>query len=131
LDHVCLSLQNGHSAATVARPLGPSAIGRRSRRPTVIMLGQAIDLIDAKDGIGFEEGDKLSRRGGSGAAAHSGFGARFETAGLVDIITRRTVEDSVKDVGALPLLSYTLDDTRRGPRAPPAATWYERLQRSS
>jgi formylglycine-generating enzyme required for sulfatase activity len=39
--------------------------------------------------------------------------ARFETAGtagLVDIITRRTVEDSVKDVGALPLLSYTLDD---------------------
>ena len=36
--------------------------------------------------------------------------ARFETAGLVDIITRRTVEDSVRDVGALPLLSYTLDD---------------------
>jgi formylglycine-generating enzyme required for sulfatase activity len=36
--------------------------------------------------------------------------ARFETAGLVDIITRRTAEDSVKDVGALPLLSYTLDD---------------------
>jgi formylglycine-generating enzyme required for sulfatase activity len=36
--------------------------------------------------------------------------ARFETAGLVDIITRRTIEDSVKDVGALPLLSYTLDD---------------------
>jgi formylglycine-generating enzyme required for sulfatase activity len=36
--------------------------------------------------------------------------ARFETAGLVDIITRRTVEDSVKEVGALPLLSYTLDD---------------------
>jgi formylglycine-generating enzyme required for sulfatase activity len=36
--------------------------------------------------------------------------ARFETAGLVDIITRRTVDDSVKDVGALPLLSYTLDD---------------------
>jgi formylglycine-generating enzyme required for sulfatase activity len=36
--------------------------------------------------------------------------ARFETAGLVDIITRRTAEDSVKDVGALPLLSYSLDD---------------------
>jgi formylglycine-generating enzyme required for sulfatase activity/class 3 adenylate cyclase len=36
--------------------------------------------------------------------------ARFETVGLVDIITRRTAEDSVKDVGALPLLSYTLDD---------------------
>ena len=39
--------------------------------------------------------------------------ARFETAGLVDIITRRTAEDSVKDVGALPLLSYTLDDMWR------------------
>jgi formylglycine-generating enzyme required for sulfatase activity len=36
--------------------------------------------------------------------------ARFETVGLVDIITRRAAEDSVKDVGALPLLSYTLDD---------------------
>src|SRR5262245_52064961 len=36
--------------------------------------------------------------------------ARFETAGLADMITRRTAEDSVKDVGALPLLSYTLDD---------------------
>ena len=36
--------------------------------------------------------------------------ARFESPTLVDIITRRTVEDSVKDVGALPLLSYTLDD---------------------
>src|SRR5207253_613123 len=36
--------------------------------------------------------------------------ARFETEGLVDTITRRTAEDSVKDVGALPLLSYTLDD---------------------
>src|SRR5262245_12250269 len=36
--------------------------------------------------------------------------ARFETADLSDIITRRTAEDSVKDVGALPLLSYTLDD---------------------
>ncbi len=37
-------------------------------------------------------------------------GARFETEGLIDIITRRTAEDSIKDVGALPLLSYTLDD---------------------
>ena len=36
--------------------------------------------------------------------------ARFETEGLVDIITRRTAEDLVKDAGALPLLSYTLDD---------------------
>ena len=36
--------------------------------------------------------------------------ARFETAGLVDVITRRAAEDSVKDVGALPLLSYSLDD---------------------
>jgi hypothetical protein len=36
--------------------------------------------------------------------------ARFESESLVDIITRRTAEDSVKDVGALPLLSYTLDD---------------------
>jgi hypothetical protein len=36
--------------------------------------------------------------------------ARFETPGLADIITRRTAEDSVEDVGALPLLSYTLDD---------------------
>jgi hypothetical protein len=36
--------------------------------------------------------------------------ARFETDGLVDLITRRTAEDSVKDAGALPLLSYTLDD---------------------
>ena len=36
--------------------------------------------------------------------------ARFETNGLVDIITRRTAEDAAKDVGALPLLSYTLDD---------------------
>ena len=35
---------------------------------------------------------------------------RFETEGLVDIITGRAAEDSVKDVGALPLLSYTLDD---------------------
>ena len=37
-------------------------------------------------------------------------GAQFETEGLIDIITRRTAEDSVKVVGALPLLSYTLDD---------------------
>jgi formylglycine-generating enzyme required for sulfatase activity len=36
--------------------------------------------------------------------------ARFETAGDADIITRRAVEDSVRDVGALPLLSYMLDD---------------------
>jgi len=36
--------------------------------------------------------------------------ARFESERLIDIITRRTAEDSVKDVGALPLLSYTLDD---------------------
>jgi formylglycine-generating enzyme required for sulfatase activity len=36
--------------------------------------------------------------------------ARFETDGLADIITRRASEDSVRDVGALPLLSYTLDD---------------------
>jgi formylglycine-generating enzyme required for sulfatase activity len=36
--------------------------------------------------------------------------AQFESAGLVDIITQRTADDSVKDVGALPLLSYTLDD---------------------
>jgi formylglycine-generating enzyme required for sulfatase activity len=36
--------------------------------------------------------------------------ARFELPEMVDIITRRTVVDSVKDVGALPLLSYTMDD---------------------
>jgi formylglycine-generating enzyme required for sulfatase activity len=36
--------------------------------------------------------------------------ARFESPSLVDIITRKTAEDSVDDVGALPLLSYTLDD---------------------
>jgi len=36
--------------------------------------------------------------------------ARFETDGVVDIISRRAAEDSVRDVGALPLLSYTLDD---------------------
>jgi len=40
--------------------------------------------------------------------------ARFESEGLIDIICRRTVEDSVKDVGALPLLSYTLDDMWAG-----------------
>jgi formylglycine-generating enzyme required for sulfatase activity len=40
-------------------------------------------------------------------------GARFEPGGLIDIITRRTVDDSIKDVGALPLLSYTLDDMWR------------------
>ena len=37
-------------------------------------------------------------------------GARFESDRLTDIIARRAAEDSVKDVGALPLLSYTLDD---------------------
>jgi hypothetical protein len=36
--------------------------------------------------------------------------ARFESAELADIIVRRTVEDSAKDAGALPLLSYALDD---------------------
>ena len=36
--------------------------------------------------------------------------ARFESDVLVDIMARRTAEDLVKDVGALPLLSYTLDD---------------------
>lgn len=36
--------------------------------------------------------------------------ARFESDGLIEIISRRTAEDSVRDVGALPLLSYTLDD---------------------
>ncbi len=36
--------------------------------------------------------------------------ARFENEQLIDIITQRTAEDSIKDVGALPLLSYTLDD---------------------
>ena len=46
-------------------------------------------------------------------------GAQFESDGLADIITRRAAEELVKDVGALPLLSYTLDDmwtqmTRRG-----------------
>jgi len=36
--------------------------------------------------------------------------ARFESEAVVDVITTKTLEDSVKDVGALPLLSYTLDD---------------------
>jgi hypothetical protein len=36
--------------------------------------------------------------------------AGFETGELANLITRRTAEDTVKDVGALPLLSYTLDD---------------------
>jgi WD40 repeat protein len=36
--------------------------------------------------------------------------ARFESDQLIDVITRRTLEDSAKDVGALPLMSYTLDD---------------------
>src|SRR5262249_55829234 len=36
--------------------------------------------------------------------------ARFETVRLADIIVQGTAEDSVRDVGALPLLSYTLDD---------------------
>jgi formylglycine-generating enzyme required for sulfatase activity len=36
--------------------------------------------------------------------------ARFEVPTLVDIITQRAGEESVKEVGALPLLSYTLDD---------------------
>jgi len=40
-------------------------------------------------------------------------GARFESERLVDIIAQRAGEDSVRDVGALPLLSYTLDDMWR------------------
>jgi hypothetical protein len=36
--------------------------------------------------------------------------ARFETPSLIDVIARRSADDSAKDVGALPLLSYTLDD---------------------
>jgi formylglycine-generating enzyme required for sulfatase activity len=36
--------------------------------------------------------------------------ARFETPGLADSIARRTAEESAKDAGALPLLSYLLDD---------------------
>jgi formylglycine-generating enzyme required for sulfatase activity len=37
-------------------------------------------------------------------------GAHFETDRLVEILAQRAAEDSVKDAGALPLLSYTLDD---------------------
>ena len=40
-------------------------------------------------------------------------GARFESERLVDIIAQRAAEDFVRDVGALPLLSYTLDDMWR------------------
>ena len=36
--------------------------------------------------------------------------ARFETEGLAADIARRTAEESAKDAGALPLLSYLLDD---------------------
>jgi formylglycine-generating enzyme required for sulfatase activity len=36
--------------------------------------------------------------------------ARFESPGLADSIARRTAEESTKDAGALPLLSYLLDD---------------------
>ena len=36
--------------------------------------------------------------------------ARFETVGLASDIARRTAEESAKDAGALPLLSYLLDD---------------------
>jgi hypothetical protein len=39
--------------------------------------------------------------------------ARFETPGLADSIARRTAEESAKDAGALPLLSYMLDDMWR------------------
>ena len=37
-------------------------------------------------------------------------GARFETEHLADDIARRAAEESSKDAGALPLLSYLLDD---------------------
>ena len=37
-------------------------------------------------------------------------GARFETETLADYIAGRTAEESVTDAGALPLLSYLLDD---------------------
>jgi hypothetical protein len=55
--------------------------------------------------------------------------ARFETDHLATDIARRAAEESTKDAGALPLLSYLLDDTwsqmvRRGDgmlRLPPAA----------
>jgi energy-coupling factor transporter ATP-binding protein EcfA2 len=39
--------------------------------------------------------------------------ARFENDRLVDMIAQRAAEDSAKDAGALPLLSYTLDDMWR------------------
>ena len=55
--------------------------------------------------------------------------ARFETDSIAVVIARRTAEESGKDAGALPLLSYLLDDmwtqmVRRGDgmlRLPPAA----------
>jgi formylglycine-generating enzyme required for sulfatase activity len=40
--------------------------------------------------------------------------AQFESDGLVEVISHRAAEDSAKDVGALPLLSYTLDDMWSG-----------------
>ena len=40
-------------------------------------------------------------------------GARFESEGLSDDIARRTAEESSSDAGALPLLSYLLDDMWR------------------
>ncbi len=40
-------------------------------------------------------------------------GARFENDRLAGIIAERAAEESVRDVGALPLLSYTLDDMWR------------------
>ena len=36
--------------------------------------------------------------------------AKFETDHLIDILSQRAAEDAVRDVGALPMLSYTLDD---------------------
>ena len=46
----------------------------------------------------------------SSAGRQKCLGHEFWTEGLIDIITRRTAEDTIKDVGTLPLLSYTLDD---------------------
>ena len=40
-------------------------------------------------------------------------GARFESDRLADMIAQRAAEDLAKDAGALPLLSYTLDDMWR------------------
>jgi len=40
-------------------------------------------------------------------------GARFESEKFIDIIAQRAAEDSAKDAGTLPLLSYTLDDMWR------------------